>query len=242
MDNKHIFIATPMYGGTCHGAYAQSVFNIMKTLSDKGYQVSFRDMYNASIITWARDVLTAVFLKSGADYLLFLDSDQTFRVQDVERMITEDKDIIMAAYPKKMINWPNVAHVLNQGCPPDQAHRFSMVPNFNLLPNTQLPEDLSQSFEVAGGGTGMMLIKKEVFEKMMPLVDKYKVNMPGIAGITPDDYIYNFWKTTINNEEYLMEDYNFCSMWRELGGKVFVAPWAKSTHYGTYEFSGTMAL
>jgi hypothetical protein len=239
---KHIFIATPMYGGTCHGAYAQSVFQIMKTLSDKGYQVTFRDMYNASIITWARDVLTAVFLKSDADYLLFLDSDQTFRVQDIEKMIEEDKDIIMAAYPKKMINWENVANVIKQGCPPDQAHRFGMVPNFSLLPDIELPEDLSKSFEVAGGGTGMMLIKKEVFEKLEPLVDKFKIDMPGIAGLEKGELISSFWKTTIKDNQYLMEDYNFCNMWRESGGKVFVAPWARSTHYGTYEFTGTMAI
>jgi hypothetical protein len=238
---KNIFIATPMYGGTCHGAYAQSVFQIMKTLSDKGYGVIFRDMYNASIITWARDVLTAVFLKSKADYLLFLDSDQTFRVQDVERMIEEDRDIILAAYPKKMINWDNVANVISQGCPPQEAHRFGMIPNFELLPDSTLPNDLSKSFEVAGGGTGMMLIKRSVFEKMEPEVKKYKTKMPGIAGLDPNELIGHYWTTDIVNEEYKMEDYNFCRRWREMGGSVYLAPWAKSTHYGTYEFTGTMA-
>lgn len=239
---KVIFIATPMYGGTCHGAYAQSVFQIMKTLSDKGYGVIFRDMYNASMITWARDVLTALFLKSGADYLLFLDSDQTFRVQDIERMLDEDRDIILGAYPKKMINWDNVANVISQGCPPSEAHRFGMVPNFQLLDDQNLPENLTESFEVAGGGTGMMLIKKEVFEKMKPEVETYRTNMPGIANLDPQEEIGNYWKTEIVDGEYKMEDYNFCRKWRDLGGSVYVAPWAKSTHYGTYEFTGTMAI
>lgn len=239
---KTIYIATPMYGGTCHGAYAQSVFQIMKTLADKGYGVMFRDMYNASIVTWARDVLTALFLKSNADYLLFLDADQTFRVQDVEKMIEEDKDIILAAYPKKMINWDNVANVLSQGCPASEAHRFGMVPNFKLLPGESLPNDLSKTFEIEGGGTGMMLIKREVFDKMAPHMQKYKVDMPGISGLSQDEYVINFWKTDIVDDKYIMEDYGFCNKWRELGGSVYLAPWAKSTHYGTYEFTGTMAL
>ena len=32
--SKSVFIATPMYGGMCHGSYAKSVFNTMKFLLD----------------------------------------------------------------------------------------------------------------------------------------------------------------------------------------------------------------
>ena len=60
---KSVFIATPMYGGMCHGSYAKSLFNTMKYLLDSGYEVQFRDMYNNSIITEARDLLTQIFLK-----------------------------------------------------------------------------------------------------------------------------------------------------------------------------------
>ena len=50
-----------------------------------------------------------------------------------------------------------------------------------------------------------------------------------------------YWNTNISDEGTLMgEDVNFCHMWRKLGGKVYAAPYAKTTHVGSYEFAGTL--
>lgn len=239
---KNVFIATPMYGGQCFGAYSKSVWQTMKYLMDAGYGIEYRDMYNSSLITHARNVLTHLFLKSKCDYMLFVDGDQTFRPKDIEKMIKEDKDIIIGAYPKKFINWEAISEVIKAGCPPEQASRFSMFPNFSILPDTKVPEDLTKSFKIAGGGTGLMLIKREVFEKMLKTdLKKFKVLGIEAQGLEQNERITEFWKTDIVDEDYIMEDYNFCLMWRNLGGEIYLAPYAKSTHYGTYEFNGTMA-
>lgn len=239
--NKSVFIATPMYGGMCHGSYAKSLFNTMKHLLDNGYEVQFRDMYNNSIITEARDLFTQIFLKSGCDYLFFIDADQSFKPEDVLRMIEEDKDIIGGVVPKKRMNWESIADASHNGVPAEMLSKFSGEFNLALIPGQAQPEDFTKSFEVSHIGTGMMIIKRHVFEKLKSSTREYTYQDKGILGINVGDKMNEYWNTNISDEGGLMgEDVNFCYMWRKLGGKVYAAPYAKTTHVGSYEFSGTL--
>ena len=43
------------------------------------------------------------------------------------------------------------------------------------------------------------------------------------------------------SERYLSEDYMFCQWWRNIGGKIWLCPWMKTHHVGTYAFTGDMA-
>jgi len=238
---QSVFIATPMYGGMCHGSYAKSLFNTMKLLLDSGYEVQFRDMYNNSIITEARDSLTQMFLNSGCNYLFFIDADQSFKPEDVLRMIKEDKDIIGGVVPKKRINWDTVSEATKHGVPADKLSKFSGEFNLALLSGAEQPEDFTKSFEVSHIGTGMMIIKRSVFEKLKPQTKSYLFSSTGVFGINPGDTLNQYWKCEVSSSGLLMgEDVNFCNMWRDLGGKVFAAPYAKTTHVGSYEFDGTL--
>ena len=35
---------------------------------------------------------------------------------------------------------------------------------------------------------------------------------------------------------YTSEDFTFCKRWRQIGGQVFLAPWTRTVHVGTYEY------
>jgi hypothetical protein len=238
---KSVFIATPMYGGMCHGSYAKSVFNTMKFLLDNGIEVQYRDMYNNSIITEARDLFTQIFLKSECDYLFFIDADQSFKPEDVLRMIEEDRDIIGGVVPKKRMNWESIAEASHSGVPAEMLSKFSGEFNLALIPGQEQPEDFTKSFEVSHIGTGMMIIKRHVFEKLKLSTREYTYHDKGILGINVGDKMNEYWNTNISDEGTLMgEDVNFCHMWRKLGGKIYAAPYAKTTHVGSYEFSGTL--
>ena len=239
---KSIFIATPMYGGMCHGSYAKSLFNTMKFLLDKGYEVQFRDMYNNSIITEARNLFTQMFLKSGCDYLFFIDADQSFKPEDVLRMIEENKDIIGGVVPKKRINWESVLQAAQHGIPSSMLAKFSGEFNIALLPDQEQPEDFNKSFEVSHVGTGMMLIKRSVFEKLKNSARPFTYNGVDVQGIDNGDKLNEYWKCDIIGDSLFGEDVNFCHMWRKLGGKIFAAPYAKTTHVGAHEFSGTLNI
>lgn len=42
------------------------------------------------------------------------------------------------------------------------------------------------------------------------------------------------------SHRYLSEDYMFCQYWRKMGGQIWLCPWMKTQHVGTYAFTGNM--
>ena len=156
-------------------------------------------------------------------------------------MIEEDRDIIGGVVPKKRMNWESIADASHNGVPAEMLSKFSGEFNLALIPGQAQPEDFTKSFEVSHIGTGMMIIKRHVFEKLKSSTREYTYSDQGILGINVGDKMNEYWNTNISDEGGLMgEDVNFCYMWRKLGGKVYAAPYAKTTHVGSYEFSGTL--
>jgi hypothetical protein len=235
---KSITIATPMYGGICHNSYQKSIFSLMNLLTQKGYRVNYSDLSNESLITRARNTLTEIFLRTGNDYLLFIDADEGFNADGILKMIEEDVDIIGAAVPMKGINWDRVRIAAKN----DEADlsNFTAVYNVNISTEQKqrLKENPNSIVEVDYIGTGVMLIKREVFQKLKESTPSYRSDQTNMAGIQYGETIYDFWRTEIDpkSRRLLSEDYNFCNMWRGVGGKIHLAPYVKVVHVGTYWF------
>lgn len=236
---KKITIATPMYGGQCTGIFAKSLVQATIGLKIAGYDVDFIDLYNESLITRARNVLTYMFLNSESDYLLFIDADQSFRTEDILRMIEHDKDIIAAPVPMKGLNWDQVKKAHELG--------FEYLPDFSGIFNINYNEKsaglkMKDPIPVTHAGTGMMLIKRDVFEKLADSVDEYRYDGTPIAkhNLEKGSMVKNYWDTAVRGGRLLSEDYNFCAMWQDLGGEVYVDALAVVSHVGTYMYSGKL--
>ncbi len=52
-----LFIATPMYGGVCHGMYMKSSLDLQTLFMQYGIQSRFSFIFNESLITRARNYL-----------------------------------------------------------------------------------------------------------------------------------------------------------------------------------------
>ena len=234
----HITIATPMYGGNCTGVYMKSVIELIKVLAESGHQVNFIDIANESLITRARNLLTEVFLRSKSDYLLFIDADEGFEPRGVLQMINEGVDLIWAAVPLKGINWDRVREAAKNN--QENLENFTAIYNVNM--NNEQRESLLKSpndiVEVQYIGTGLMLISRNVFETIKEKVKQYKCDQPKVGSIVFGDPIYDFWQAVIDeeSERLLSEDYYFCKLWKNAGGKVYLAPYVKVQHVGTYWF------
>ena len=250
---KHkVFVATPMYGGMAHGLYVKSCLDLQTTLSKYGIEVKFSFLFNESLITRARNYLVDEFLRSGFTHLLFIDSDIHYNPQDILAMLALDRDVIGGPYPKKSINWGNIAQAARTHPDINPKDLENLVGEyvFNVVKGTQQFQ-VTEPLEVMEIGTGYMLIKREVFDKMekaYPQV-RYKPDHVGQANFDGSRYIHAFFDTVIDtensitgggSERYLSEDYMFCQMWRKIGGKVYLCPWMKTQHIGTYAFTGNM--
>lgn len=234
----NIMIATPMYGGFCQGTFLKSLMSTVDLLRSKGHQVSFVDLYNESLITRARNTLTEIFLRNVQyTHLLFIDADQGFDPYGVLKMIEEDVDLIGAPVPMKGINWDRVRTAALEG--QSDLSDFTSMYNTKVKDPEQikkLKENPGEKIEIDYVGTGLVLIKRDVFEKLKEYVESYRNAQPSNS-IGYGESIYDFWRLEISHEyNMLSEDYTFCKMWTDIGGKVYLAPYVKTMHIGTYIF------
>ena len=252
LKKNKLFVATPMYGGMAHGLYLKSCLDLQGIMSRYGVDVKFSFLFNESLITRARNYLVDEFLRSDCTHLLFLDSDIHYNPQDVVALLALDKDVIGGPYPKKSINWNNIAHAARNHPDLDPRELETLVGEyvFNVVKGTS-QFSVTEPLEVLEIGTGFMLVKREVFDKMAveyPNI-RYKPDHVGQAHFDGSRYIHAYFDTVIDtkdyitgggSERYLSEDYMFCQMWRKMGGDIFLCPWMKTQHIGTYAFSGNM--
>ncbi|WIM87241.1 hypothetical protein PT015_20680 [Candidatus Mycobacterium wuenschmannii] len=230
LSERYLFVATPMYGGLCHGSYAGSMFQLATLSMTAGLSLQYAHLMNESLITRARDSLAQDFLQTDCTHLMFIDSDIGFDAGDVLTLLAADKDIVCGLYPRKEINWARVAAAARDGVAPDELyqHTGSLVANTLAGPKVDGGEDF---LEVANAGTGFMLIKRAVLEGLIDKVPAYR------AG---DAVLHQFFGTSIDPESGagLSEDFHFCKLARANGYRVWVAPNVALTHTGSYQFSG----
>ena len=225
-----VYIAMPCYGDmkveTC-----VSLIDTFSALGGSGVECRFKSV-KSSLVTHGRNLLTAGFLDSGFDYMLFVDADVEFKPEAVMRMLVPEKDIICTPYRNKEDPW---------------ISRYSV--KFEDKNNIKILEwDL---VEIEEGPAGLMLIHRRVFEKLMDKHPELKVNfnkatrekMNKEIGAVEDAinrYMYNFWDTTfrLDTGEWKGEDLAFCELAREAGFKIYANLDSWTTHHGSYGWKG----
>mgnify|MGYP003349918803 CR=1 FL=1 len=243
MSNKHLFVSTPMYGGQCFGFYTQSCLQLQTLCKNANINLSFSYLFNESLIQRARNLLVHHFLQSEATHMMFIDADIRFNPNDIFPMMEADKDIICGIYPKKEINWQTVRNAINAGVPDDQLKHHTGAFVVNLVDyQTEVTVPINQPVEIWNGGTGFMLIKREVFEGLIGKVPMYLNNVLDLQSNKNGETIHEFFATQIEPESKLLlsEDYDFCKKARNNGYKVWAAPWVQLAHVGTYAFEGQL--
>ena len=91
-------------------------------------------------------------------------------------------------------------------------------------------------------GTGFMLIKRSVFDKMTKAYPELQYNNDINVDKDLDKFTYALFDTIIeqSSKRYLSEDYMFCQNARAIGFHVWLMPWMKTVHVGTYGFQGDL--
>jgi hypothetical protein len=252
LRGKKIFLATPMYGGVCHGAYTKALADLMILATKHAIDIKLYFMFNESLITRARNYLADEFLRSGYDYLLFIDSDIHFEAQDVLVLShfainNDNMDVICGPYPKKAISWEKIKQAVDRGFADKNPLLLEeFVGDYVFNPADGITQfKIDEPVEVKEGGTGFMLIKRTAFEawdKAYP-ERSYKPDHVRTKSFDGSREIMAYFDCVIDPESkrYLSEDYMFCQHSRAIGLKVWMLPWIKLKHAGTYIFGGSLA-
>ena len=245
MEDKRpsVMIATPMYGGMCTGGYALSLLGAWQTLTQLKCETYIATLMNESLITRGRNDLARMFLERDADYLMFIDADITFPKDAIPALLLADKDVVCGVYSKKEISWDSVSKAAKAGKDNLAEYSGSFVLNMMGAQGEHAEVDESGVIEVRHGGTGFMLIKRSVLEKLKDHVPTYRrtsFQSPETGDFTHPK-VHQFFDTSIDDTGALLsEDYHFCELWRKHGGKIHVNPAIKLEHTGTYVFGGDL--
>lgn len=235
---KTLMIATPMYGGMCSGNYVAGLIQAIPVLNSVGVNVFWSQITNESLITRARNELAHLFLEQKHDYLMFIDADIGFTSHSLLELIKADKDVVGGLYPKKEVDWKRVGLAASQGHKDLKDFSGSFV--LNMLQEDK-ESDAQGCLEVRHTGTGFLLIKRSVFETLAPHVPQYRASTykDPETGEYVKPLTKEFFATSIDETGALLsEDYHFCDLWRKHGGKIYVNPFIKLDHVGTYVYSG----
>jgi hypothetical protein len=241
LKGKKVMLATPMYGGLGNTMYMSSVLQLQDQFFHRDMKLQHCFMMNESLIDRARNGLVHEYLtKSDAEYLLFIDADIQFRAEDVLAMMSYEKEIICGPYPKKHINWPVIIEAVKSGIE-DPGVLENLVGEYVFTPLEPNPK-MEEIIKVSEAGTGMMLIERSVFKKLQEAFpeNNYVSDHSRDVYSGTEKRMHAFFRTDIVNGRYLSEDYYFCQKWREVGGDVWLFPWAQTTHYGTFGFRGSV--
>jgi hypothetical protein len=255
LTGKKLMVATPMYGGQCFGSYTKSSIDLAMICNRMGIPVTFKYLFNVSLIQRARNYLVDEFYRSDFTHLLFIDADITFDARDAISLLSfcgetvdgKTYDIIGAPYPKKAIAWEKVYDAAKEGLADDNPMDLKgFVGDFAFNPaqsdKTSFP--LNEPLEVLETGTGFMCISKkaiETFRKKYPK-QKYTPDHARTANFDGSRPVYAVFDCLIDPESnrYLSEDYMFCQWSRKIGLRVWICPWMELGHTGTYTFGGSI--
>lgn len=214
LRKTRVHIAMPCYGGMLTESTFMSFIKWANTARQLGIDWTLETMVNESLISRARNTLTAKFLEQpDSTHLFFIDADIGWEPWHLLVLLNRDVDVIGGLYPMKTMPVKWVVNGVEGGVQTDDG----------LL-------------EVSKTGTGFLLMKRNVFEQLNshPAVKPYKNDI----GLDPkyDKHLKTYFDTAVRQGRYYSEDWTFCENWRDLGGKVFIDSRVLLRHTGTYTF------
>lgn len=214
LRTTRVHICMPCYGGMLTEQTFMSYIKWANTCRQLGIDWTMETMTNESLISRARNTLVAKFLNNPeSTHLMFIDADIGWEPWHLLVMLNRDVDVIGGLYPMKTLP---VKWVVNGFEGAEEG-----------------PDGLQ---EVSKTGTGFMLVKRHVFDKLNshPAVKPFNndIGLPKEL----DQHLRTYYDTAVRENRYYSEDWTFCENWRDIGGKIWVDKRVLLRHTGTYVF------
>lgn len=211
MDKPKVLIAVP-----CMGTVGTDFFNSVIHLNNEGN--TFLAIESNSLVYNARAHLTIKAIEAKADFILFIDSDQVFEPDLVERLLATaeeyEADLVTAIiFKRKFPTQPLISDDMywtqdrETGQIDGGAHVYEDYPK-------------DQVFEIQGCGMGCCLIRMTALQACADAIGMSPFQpLPGLS-----------------------EDYSFCVRMKQLGKKMVCDSRIKVGHVGTVIFDEAVWL
>ena len=236
-----IFVGSPVHSDVSMH-YTQALLEFQSACMKKKIPVEFQ-LIKSSLVTQGRNLCVAGFLDSDCTHLLFIDSDIYFQAKSIFTMLEKDKDVISVPYPLKTLMWDKAFKKMKEGKikNPDDIRRVLHTYPMKVPDEKEIRLD-NGVMEVTDSPTGCMLIKRDVINKMIKAYpEKAIVQKTVINGEYVDKpNMWNFFDTLHDpkTKSFLGEDFAFCNLWRNLGGKCYAYINDSIVHVGEHQYQG----
>jgi len=243
----NILICIPCFGGNVSNLTFHSLLNTLRWLNDQGHNIRIETLPTESLINRARNKFVTQFLDNkdfNGTHLLFIDADIGFNIENLKRIIDFNGDVVTCTYPVKGFYWQQLLDRIKDNKPMNEKlmRDYLLQFNVNLYPNIQFKDGFAKVKESA---TGFMMIRREVFTKIMDKNPNLKYKPDLRTGIEGSDNAYDFFPVGIYKEKdgvnrFLSEDYYFCRLAEECGFEIWTDLATPITHLGSTEYHGRM--
>jgi len=242
LRSKSLFITAPCFGNLVTVDFMQSMINTQSWAAEKHIPLRQYWLGQNAIITEARNRCVAEFLNDSDHYshLLFVDADVAFGMETLEKLFEADKDVAVAPYPNKSFDWAwQEFRVTN-----DPESDYSMAGlTYNVVFENQengksvIQPDEDGLLKVRRAPTGMMMIKREVFERLMTAPYPHRVKP--YKDVKDTKNMFGFFDVmTMKSGHRLGEDFAFCERVQAASREIWVLCTANMRHEGAAKFTG----
>lgn len=254
-NKLHISILTPCYGGQCFASYTTSLVKTILIFKELGINVSVTFMGNESLISRGRNNLIGkTMLDDTVTHFMFIDSDITWKAEDILKLIISDKSLVGGVYPKKNYDWkklkePGVINswidkknTINSNISDDLVIKSNLL-SFNINHISKELRIENNIMKIKHLATGFMLIKRHVIEEMIQkFSDTHYIDTTGFISPNDSKYTYALFDCAVIDGHYYSEDWLFCHRWTNMGGEIYADVSIDLTHTGTENYEGNLML
>jgi hypothetical protein len=217
LSGKKLFIGLPAYDFKISVKMAIALAEFCVKAQQHGVVIQISNVSGCSVVSRVRNIIANEFLESQAEHLLMIDSDMTFKADDIFRMLAwnQTKPIVAAvgvARKKEKVYFSS----LDQ----DEDNNIIM--------------DRMGLVKVKRVGTGFIMIQRNVFEVMRDAHPEWKYMDQNTGKM-----LQSFFDFKSTPDGYVGEDYVFCDRAHEHGFTAWVDPTIKLGHMGVMEYEGS---
>lgn len=226
-----LLVGTPTYNGQLTTPYATSLMALSRAFGDRMEWAPT----NGTLVAFARNALASRALEGGFTHLLFVDSDISFHLDLVERLIAFDQMVVGAIYPQRSID----PHRFFQQARGQQDPGSAWATALSFPMELETPHvSKGEFFRAVSVPAGLMLIKSEALQRLAsgypdlyrPAADSYYASQGVKRVLQCFDPVYDA------NGVAIGEDLSFCRRWRALGEELWAVFDDTVGHFGPFLF------
>jgi len=214
---REVLLCVPTHDKKIDVDFAQALLREFIFAMSRGILITPLFYIGSSLVPAARNYLLAEFYASGAEAMVFIDSDQGWQPGAVTHAVSLPEDIIVGAVRGKQDEEKYAVRWL------EDPEGKGLWANENGL------------IEIEAAGTGFMKISRAAAEKMISTYPERKYAEGTRLGTA-----WNLFPLEVHDGKFWGEDMGFCRLARECGIKIYLDPEINFSHTGLKVYSGSI--